>query len=205
MPQENFGRVDQALATPEASIPAELPWTDDSVLEEVRDALAAPIGSAPVVPEQFPVPGAGAPELERRVRTLERVLQALLAQLEKSEPELLDRLKGAFTAASQKVRTVEEEEVDAAAAALIEAARRDAAAEPEAQPEVAGGAPPEAEAPRGDKVREQPASRQPRFRYRKVGGIWRLTMERPPRAPTRSDEDAPAKAKTPSGAVTPAR
>src|SRR5690606_35348246 len=73
----------------------------------------------------------------------------------------------------------------------------------EAPPGGASAVLPEGEAQGGDKRREDAASRQPRFRYRKVGGIWRLTMERQPRTVALRDEEAPAKAATPP-AVTPA-
>lgn len=214
MPQENFrSRVDRALATPEASIPAELPWTDASAFEEVRDALAAPIGpppagpapceSVPTPPELPPVPRAETPELERRVLALERLLQTLLAQFAKSDPDLLIRLEETFSTSSQTARAVEDKDIDSCAAALVQAARRDAGEGACSPAEVAEVSPPKADARRGDRHKDEPIPRPPTFRYRKIGGVWRLTMERPPRTDVRSDEDMPARPAAPPDALTP--
>ena len=214
MPQEKLGsRVDQALATPEASIPAQLPWTDASVSEEVRDALAAPIGPPPADPvscepaptpsEPSPLPRGETRELARRVQALERLLQKLLAQLAKSEPDLLARLEESFSASVQTARPVDDEDIDACAAALIQAVRHSAGEEADSPAEVGDVSPPKADARRGDRHKDEPVPRQPTFRYRKVGGIWRLTMERPPRAAVRRDEDVPAGTAAPPGTFTP--
>lgn len=191
MPQENFGsRLDRTLATPEASMPAELPWAEAPEFVEIRDALAAPISSAPVgaapsapapiASEGSTVPRAEGPELEQRVRALERVLQALLVQLAKSEPDLLACLDEAFSQSSLTARTDDDKAIDSYAAALIRATLRSTGEGAESPPAVVDEPPSVAEAPPRDRRNDQPTVRPPAFRYRKVGGIWRLTMDRPP-------------------------
>lgn len=194
-------------------MPAELPWTEASVFDEVGDALAAPIRPAPVDPapgrpapiasEQSMVPRADALELERHVQALERLLQALLAQLAKSVPDLLARLEDAFRASSQSAHADDDRAIDSRAAALIQAARRNAGEGAEPPPEVADASPPEAEARRGDRHNDQLSFRRPAFHYRKEGGIWRLIMDRPPQPVAKKEDDKPARTAAPPGVLTP--
>lgn len=217
MPQENFGsRLDRALATPEASVPAELPWSDASVVDEVRDALAAPVGPAlvgpapvdaaraepaPIASEPSMAPRADALELERHVQALERLLQALLVQLANSVPDLLARLEDAFCASSQSAHADDDKAIDSRAAALIQAARRNAGEGAEPPPDAADTSPPEAEARRGDRHNDQLSFRRPAFHYRKVGGIWRLTMDAPPQSPAKKEDAKKEDGKSATAAV----
>lgn len=183
MTPDNFGsRVDRALSKPEASMPAQLPWTAASVSDEVHEALVAPIADAPRATGQSAAEPARPHDLERRVEGLERLLQALLVQLGKAERDLLVRLRKAFAASSPTARSDDDKATDAAALALVDAALSAAGEgeEPSLEAARTSRAGPAAR-PAADGLNDQSSFRPPSFHYRKVGGIWRLTMDRPQR------------------------
>jgi len=168
-------------------MPAELPSTAASVFDEIRDALAAPAGAAP--PAEVPLAAAlspASPELDRRLAGLERLLQVLLTELGRADRDLLVRLQDAFAASSVGAGTDEDKAAGAAGLALLDAARR--AAGERAEPREASEACRPAADPRpAERPHDQSAFRPPSFHYQKVGGIWRLTMDRS-RRPVAADK-----------------
>jgi hypothetical protein len=200
-------------------MPAELPWVEAPEFE-IRDALAAPISSAPIssapvgtspvdpapiAPEQPSVPRAEVREIEQRVQALERLLRALLVRLAKSEPDLLTCLDEAFSQSLLSARTDDDKAIDSYAAAVVQAILRSTGEGAEPTPEVADASRPGTEARPGDRHNDELTLRPPAFHYRKVGGIWRLTLGRLPQRVAKKEDDKPARTAAPPGAVTPRR
>ena len=155
-------------------MPARFPWTEASECDDFRAALAAPIP-----PEPSPVARAENPELERRVLALERLLQTLLAHLAKAEPELLARLEDAFSTSLLSARADDDRGIDTCAAALLRSALRPGGMAAGAPPEAPKACAPAVETPPGVRDDDQLSFRPPPVRFRKVGGIWRVTKDRP--------------------------